>query len=66
LLKDGSLRPQSMEESTFCAGCHGGIGATTDSIFSFARKLGGRAPARGWFHWSQRDLRGIAERRARR
>jgi hypothetical protein len=59
--KDGSLRPQSMEESTFCEGCHGGIGATTDSVFSFARKLGGRAPARGWFHWSQRDLRGIAE-----
>jgi hypothetical protein len=58
---DGSLRPQSFEETVFCEGCHGGIGATTDSIFSFARKIGGNAPARGWFHWSQRDLRGISE-----
>jgi hypothetical protein len=61
--RGGSLRPQSIEESTFCEGCHGGIGATTDSIFSFARKLGARAPARGWYHWSQHDLRGLAEPR---
>ncbi len=60
---DGSLRPQSMEESAFCEGCHSGIGATTDGIFSFPRKLGDKAPARGWFHWSQHDLRGIAEPR---
>jgi hypothetical protein len=58
---DGSLRPQSFEETAFCEGCHGGIGATTDGIFSFGRKLGGDVPARGWFHWSQHDLRGIAE-----
>lgn len=58
---DGSLRPQSFEETVFCEGCHGGIGATTDSVFSFARKIGGDAPARGWFHWSQHDLRGIPE-----
>jgi hypothetical protein len=63
--RDGSLRPQSMEESAFCAGCHGGIGATTDSIFSFGRKLGPGALARGWFHWSQHDLRGIPEPRRR-
>jgi hypothetical protein len=61
--RDGSLRPQSLEESAFCEGCHSGIGATTDGIFSFARKLGGTAPARGWFHWSQHDLRGIPEPR---
>lgn len=59
--KGGTLRPQTREETTFCAGCHGGIGATTDSIFSFARKLGAGERARGWFHWSQRDLHGLAE-----
>jgi hypothetical protein len=58
--QDGSLRPQSLEESAFCEGCHGGVGATVDGIFSFARKM--RAgPAAGWFHWSQHDLRGIPE-----
>jgi hypothetical protein len=59
--KDGSLRPQSLEESAFCEGCHGGIGATTDGVFSFPRKLPATAPARGWFHWSQHDLRGLPE-----
>lgn len=58
---DGSLRPQSIEESSFCEGCHGGIGATTDGIFSFPRKLSGDVPARGWFHWSQHDLHGVPE-----
>jgi hypothetical protein len=37
---DGDLRPQTHEELVFCVGCHSGIGATTDSNFSFARKLG--------------------------
>ncbi len=59
--RDGSLRPQSFEESAFCEGCHGGIGATTDGIFSFPRKFGDKATARGWFHWSQHDLRGVPE-----
>jgi len=36
----GKLRPQTHEELVFCVGCHSGIGATTDSNFSFARKLG--------------------------
>jgi hypothetical protein len=53
----------------YCVGCHGGIGATTDGVFSFARKLGGGASGRafrdGWFHWSQHDLRGLAEPRGR-
>lgn len=52
--KDGSLRPQTFEESASCAGCHGGIGATVDSTFTFARQV-------GWYHWSQRDLRGLPE-----
>ncbi|HEY2511083.1 MAG TPA: hypothetical protein VGI39_09515 [Polyangiaceae bacterium] len=59
----GALRPQTYEETVFCAGCHGGIGATTDSIFSFPRKLDASAPARGWFHGSQHDLRGLPEPR---
>jgi hypothetical protein len=37
--RDGELRPQSHQELVFCVGCHSGIGATTDSNFSFARKL---------------------------
>ena len=41
---NGMLRPQSYEESLFCVGCHGEIGATTDSIFAFARKLDDEAP----------------------
>jgi hypothetical protein len=35
----GWLRPQTHQELVFCVGCHSGIGATTDSNFSFARKL---------------------------
>jgi hypothetical protein len=62
--EDGSLRPQSYEESLYCAGCHGGIGATTDSVFALPRKLGGTFQARGWFHWSQHDLRGLPEPRS--
>jgi hypothetical protein len=62
---NGTLRPQSYEESLFCVGCHGEIGATTDSIFAFARKLD--AGARGWFHFTQRPqgLRGLPEPRRR-
>ena len=64
---NGSLRPQSYEESLFCVGCHGEIGATTDSIFAFARKLDAAATARGWFHFTQRrqGLRGLPEPRRR-
>jgi hypothetical protein len=62
---DGSLRPQTYEETAYCEGCHGGIGATVDNTFSFARKLGSEAPARGWYHGSQHDLRGVAEPKRR-
>ncbi|MEO8180694.1 MAG: hypothetical protein ABI895_17810 [Deltaproteobacteria bacterium] len=52
----GDLRPQSFEETAFCVGCHGGVGRTDDSIFSFGRRLGFAAPQRGWFHPSQHGL----------
>ncbi|WP_375771280.1 hypothetical protein NR798_10390 [Archangium gephyra] len=60
----GELRPQNVEETTACIGCHGGVGATTDSTFSFARKLdAGSAWQEGWYHWGQRGLKGIPEPR---
>jgi Tol biopolymer transport system component len=58
---DGALRPQTFEETASCIGCHGGIGATTDSIFSFKRKLSHESFQAGWFHWSQKGLTGINE-----
>ncbi|HEX4445273.1 MAG TPA: hypothetical protein VH044_00995, partial [Polyangiaceae bacterium] len=62
---DGALRPQSYEETVACVGCHGGIGATTDSIFSLPRKLPPSSAAHGWFHWSQHGLAGTPEPRRR-
>ena len=49
----GALRPQSFEESLTCVGCHGGIGRTTDSTFSYAAKRDAPAFRGGWYHWSQ-------------
>ncbi len=57
----GELRPQTFEELAFCIGCHSGIGATTDSSFAFPRRLDSSHFQRGWYHWSQKGLRGIAE-----
>jgi Tol biopolymer transport system component len=57
----GELRPQSFEETVSCVGCHGGIGATTDSVFAFSRKLGKNSPNSGWFHWEKNYLHGIVE-----
>ncbi len=56
----GALRPQTSEELAACAGCHGGIGSTTDFTFALARKTS-EGPAHGWFHWSQHDVRGLPE-----
>jgi hypothetical protein len=59
----GRLRPQSFEESAFCVGCHSGIGATRDGIFSFHRKFdAARAHRRGWHHWSQKGPQGVPDR----
>src|SRR4051812_15162470 len=49
---DGSLRPQSYEESLTCDGCHGAIGRGVDSVISFPRKLAADLSSDGWFHWS--------------
>jgi hypothetical protein len=46
---NGDLRPQSYEETMLCIGCHSGLGATTDSVFAFPRKLNGKnIPQEGW------------------
>ncbi len=56
----GALRPQTSEEITSCIGCHGGVGATSDSTFSFARKLPGEA---GWRYATKTQLHDIQEPR---
>ncbi len=43
--KNGDLRPQSAEEMRFCIGCHGGVGGTIDSTYTYWRKIPGTA---GW------------------
>ncbi len=59
----GDLRPQSREEQAFCIGCHGGIGAIEDSVFSFRRKIPAAEAdlASGWYHWTQKGLQGTPE-----
>jgi hypothetical protein len=59
--KKGDLRPQSYEETLFCIGCHSNIGAIADSTFVFQRKLEHDTFANGWYHWSQKGLRNIAD-----
>lgn len=56
----GNLRPQTREESQFCVGCHGGLSATDDGIFSFSRKLAS-GPAHGWYHWGDRPFEGLPD-----
>ncbi|MCA9553190.1 MAG: hypothetical protein KC933_24345 [Myxococcales bacterium] len=58
----GDLRPQSFEEHVFCTGCHGGVGVTDDTVFSFGRKLSADGPRGGWYHWSQQGLDGVPDR----
>ncbi len=61
---DGELRPQTYEENVFCVGCHSTVGAITDSIFAFPRKFAAKdAFQEGWYHWSQRDIKGLPEPR---
>lgn len=42
---EGRLRPQTTEEMLQCVGCHGRVGNTVDSVWSFHRKLPGTL---GW------------------
>ena len=58
----GDLRPQSNEETLYCMGCHRDLGATSDGIFSFARKVESNEFQEGWFHWSQKGFKGLKER----
>lgn len=57
----GKLRPQSYEETLSCVGCHGGVGAATDSVFSFARKLDHRHFKGGWYHPLEHSFAGLVE-----
>jgi hypothetical protein len=43
--REGELRPQTTEELMQCIGCHGKVGNTVDSVWSFERKLPAEA---GW------------------
>ncbi|MEZ4451235.1 MAG: hypothetical protein R3B09_17280 [Nannocystaceae bacterium] len=53
--EDGALRLQTAEEHRFCMGCHQGIGATVDGVFSFARKRPGAAG------WRYQDVDGLTD-----
>ncbi|MGI9434990.1 MAG: hypothetical protein ACR2Q4_09215, partial [Geminicoccaceae bacterium] len=53
--EEGELRPQRYEETAFCMGCHGTIGATIDQTFAFPRKVTG---ADGWGYI---DLKGMVD-----
>ncbi len=64
--KKGNLRPQTHEETIGCMGCHSHLGSTTDSIFSFNRKLDGVHKTEydfGWNHWTQKGLKGLKEQK---
>jgi hypothetical protein len=60
--RNGDLRPQTKEETLYCMGCHGGIGATTDTVFAFPRKFGNDSDAlAGWSYWTQSGLTGMPD-----
>ncbi len=59
--RKGALRPQTYEETASCMGCHSGLGVTTDGTFAFARKQEADGFRRGWYHWTQKGLKGQAE-----
>ncbi|MFT5659660.1 MAG: hypothetical protein ACI9TV_000282 [Sulfurimonas sp.] len=62
--KQGSLRPQTHEETINCMGCHSHLGTTTDSVFAYPRMLDGidkNAHNYAWNHWSQKGIVGLKE-----
>ncbi|RXJ86316.1 hypothetical protein [Arcobacter sp. CECT 8985] len=59
----GNLRPQSKEETLYCIGCHSNIGAIADSTFVFQRKFDTKSLKYGWYHWTQKGLKGINDKK---
>ncbi|RXJ68973.1 hypothetical protein CRV08_05955 [Halarcobacter ebronensis] len=59
----GELRPQSYEETLFCMGCHSNLGVIADSTFVFQRKLETDSFSNGWYHWNQKGLEKIVDKR---
>ncbi|WP_303851638.1 hypothetical protein [Seleniivibrio woodruffii] len=57
----GDLRPQTYEETVFCMGCHTRLGATSDTVFTYSRKYEDSSNKRGWFHWTQKSIKGMPE-----
>ena len=57
----GDLRPQTYEETVCCMGCHSALGITTDGTFSFSRKMDAEAYQNGWYHRTQKELKGTIE-----
>lgn len=57
----GELRPQSNEETLFCMGCHANLSVTADSTFVFQRKFDHDHYKGGWYHWSERGIKGVKE-----
>lgn len=57
----GDLRPQTYEETVFCMGCHTRLGATSDTVFTYSRKYEDASNKRGWFHWTQKSIKGTPE-----
>lgn len=57
----GQLRPQTYEETYFCTGCHGYIGASNDTTISFSRKFDHGSFRNGWYHWLEKGLEGVAD-----
>lgn len=58
---EGSLRPQTYEETFYCMGCHKTLGTTYDQTFAFARKIDG---VDGWGYIdlkSQLDVPNVGE-----
>ena len=59
--ENGDLRPQTYEENLFCIGCHSALGALADSTFVYQRKFEHDTFQNGWYHWSQKGLKGVKE-----
>lgn len=59
--ENGELRPQSYEETLLCIGCHTSLGVLVDSTFAYQRKFEKDSFQNGWYHWSQKSLKGTKE-----